>query len=1304
MIEIAIHARNILQHALKSPYMMACIPLALLITTLILLVYAKKAVKKSDDSSAQSGDSRILDKSHRIAKVDTFSLPKIPHWLAEGLYVFHFLKASPLVRDFFAFSAEYKIESLVLVLSRQKCSFITSDDTYSIRHRSSMFKVVDNAAYVLAEENLYVDSHMYHALCDTFVYFRPSRPLDSVIAVTDLNDLLVGMVHLSSEIEMIRERVEILQEKTRMQLPVYIVFSGLEALEGFDIFCSYLSDADRERILGYSFRYDLQDTSDCSAIEMFDEIDQQIDRMSDLLIQPSDYVRIFGFRMKVRNLREMFEASFHLLRRRGVGSNDLLWRGLYFIGYHKVCAAVLLSPHALTHEHRQSRRMMSGWCFVHDLLAQKVSCEVNLARPLCEHANSRMRVWGWCVAIVVLLHIFGWIVADVNILPDIERHNMLLRQNYEKISQIRMLERQFSETRDIQSLHNAVRDLLRDLDNLYVRYPSSWWLWQSWLWSDKGCFKDLVTLVYDELLIKAFFYSLMAQMRDIESVVSAPEKKDALNIIHSGAFLSLERYVQTIIRLEDDVRRYNALRNCVVRSDIAKLSKDLLGEVFPVANLLSQHRADRKCSAPEIQMSKYEICDRVSDLFNAFLRATFDSTIERLCSHILQSVDNVFDLVADRKAWKLTKPIRYDDLRMVTFSSMMMLRDKIDILLEVLSSAEFSWIARDKFCPHERYAILLASLERSNLFSAAFVQTLFASAERDFANFKKHLAGYRNRYIGPLLDRYQASAALKTFVQELHHFCDQSFCVETVDDVLPLRLEPDRLLRWDRKSLENLVTHITEFKDFCKDKKAFRKEMLPIYQSLGWQCICALIKDTLAGSVSFQKAIVDEGTLSDMLKDLARDMPFLQQIMGEWRDAKSVRQLERLLQENCLRILQYIDSYAERESLYELDNNVFATWDGKSVPSLYGLSSSNEHYLTQHRDRLEQIVRDFVQPVLLHLNRTILRREGLPIDLYDKWKDIANSFQQYQHNKPGNPLLQLESWVINDLPTITLENFETHAALVEDKNPVFFHQKKRVLIAAMNARCNELQVTNAKAWYQRLSEYFNASLADKFPFASSFDQEADVGAIKRLFAMYSEGGERFVALLQRCGVDDRVLKFLRNLSQSMKFFAVWCDDGNVQFVFQSRPAPRQESYSSSVLQRALLINSQQVSDGVRFVYHNGDQVELQLHWAHTDGQDPYVPANDTAMSVKDDVISFRFSGKWALWRMLAYHSVQRDKDGLLLQLRLPLQVNGVKADGKVFLRLVPMVRDASGNWGVLSWPRPVGRAPALKIQQRNVKK
>lgn len=1313
MMEIALHARRIFMHVAQSPYMTACILIVLLLVTLILLVYARGAVKKSDASSEKNRDVHSLEHDKQLAKTDSFTLPKVPYWLAESLYSFHFLKVCPMVRDFLALSIAlrggYQTQSIVLVLSRQKCTFLESEEVTSGRHRisSAMFKVFDDASYVLADESLYSDTYMYHALCETLVYFRPSRPLDSIMAVMDLHALLSGQTHLSSELEMMRERVELLQEKTQLQIPLYIVFAGLESITGFDSFCSYLSDEDRARILGYSFRYDVQEQLCSSVTEMFDEIDKQIERMSDMLIQPSDYINIFRFRMKVRKLCEMFETAFHMLRRRGYGSDDMLCRGMYFIGYHKVCSAVLLSPQALLHAHQpsQARRMMSGWCFVHDLLSQKISQEVNLARPLYEHENVRGKVWNWCMSCIVAVHIIGWIIADMNILPDIARHYTLLQKNYTKISQIRVLEKQFTEVRDIQQLHNAVRDLLRDLDDLYVRYPSSLWIWQSWLWSDKSCFKDLVTLVYDELLLKAFFYSLMSKMRSIEYVHSnvAAGKKDALNIIHTRAFLDLEKYIQTIVRIEDDVSRYNELRHCVVRSDIAKLSKDLLGEEFPIANLLSQHRAERRCAAPELHMNKYAICDHVAELFHAFLRTTFDSTIEKLCAHVLQSVDEVFDLVADRKTWHITKPMRSEDLQRITFASMMMLRDKIDILLEVLNSAEFSWISHEKFCPHERYALLLAALERSNIFNAAFVQSLFVSAQKEFSIFKKHISAYHNKYIGPLLEQYHASSALQVFAQELHHFCMQSFCVETSDDFLPMHLEPDHLLCWDRKSLDDLIIHISEFKGFCKDKKSFRKETLPIYHALGLQCMSALIKDTLANALSSQKMIVDEGSLTDVLKSLARDIPLLQQIACDWNDIHSVRQLERLMQEHCLRILQYIDHYVAQESLYELDSNVFSAWDGKSAPSLYGLTRSNEHYMMQQRERLEQIVRDFVQPVLLHINRTILRREGLPMDLYDKWQDIANSLQQYQRNKPGNPLLQLENWVLNELPTITLENFDTHASLTTEKHPsgLFFLKQKQTLIAAMRARCNELNGANAKIWYQKLSEYFNANIADKFPFSDSFEKEVELVSLKKLSTLYATGGEKYIAVLQKCGVDDKVIKFLRNLDQCMRFFSLWNEEGNVQFTFQGRPSPRQETYSSSVLQRALLINAQMVADDVRFVYRNGDSIELQLHWAHTDGQEPYVSKNDTVMSIKDDVISFRFTGNWALWRMLAYHTVQRDKNGLLLQLKLPLQVNGAKVDGKVLLRLVPMLRNASGNWNVMAWPSPVRRAPSLNLISQN---
>lgn len=92
--------------------------------------------------------------------------------------------------------------------------------------------------------------HFLEWLGDT----RPQRPLNGIVMVVDLPDLInTTVINRRAQAGTLRARIQEVIAMISSQLPVYIVFSKMDQLQGFKEFFKHLKKEDREKLLGFTF-------------------------------------------------------------------------------------------------------------------------------------------------------------------------------------------------------------------------------------------------------------------------------------------------------------------------------------------------------------------------------------------------------------------------------------------------------------------------------------------------------------------------------------------------------------------------------------------------------------------------------------------------------------------------------------------------------------------------------------------------------------------------------------------------------------------------------------------------------------------------------------------------------------------------------------------------------------------------------------------------------------------------------------------------------------------------------------------
>lgn len=122
-------------------------------------------------------------------------------------------------------------------------------------------------------------------LLDWLVRNRARRALNGLVWVVDLPALLHAAPEQRTTLaHMARARLHELSSQLGLRLPLYVVFSKLDLLDGFDEFARQLSPTQREHLLGFSFKLDVTAKFDTWLEEFDTRYDQLLKTLQDFTL------------------------------------------------------------------------------------------------------------------------------------------------------------------------------------------------------------------------------------------------------------------------------------------------------------------------------------------------------------------------------------------------------------------------------------------------------------------------------------------------------------------------------------------------------------------------------------------------------------------------------------------------------------------------------------------------------------------------------------------------------------------------------------------------------------------------------------------------------------------------------------------------------------------------------------------------------------------------------------------------------------------------------------------------------------
>lgn len=277
------------------------------------------------------------------------------------------------------------------------------------------------------------------------------------------------------------------------------------------------------------------------------------------------------------------------------------------------------------------------------------------------------------------------------------------------------------------------------------------------------------------------------------------------------------------------------------------------------------------------------------------------------------------------------------------------------------------------------------------------------------------------------------------------------------------------------------------------------------------------------------------------------------------------------------------------------------------------------------------------------------QRDGLQTLSY--WSNTINELNRYvQFKEPAGQVAAIETLFLKTVGDLTYANCAKQ--LAEYRPPDYGHdlfsQRRRTLVQWLRALCRDRASTVAAEAYQRVAARFNAELAGRYPFGPlDAAHDAALGTAKAFFIDYDTQRaslETALAPLDRRQWRSQ-LEFIAELDKAAAFLrgSLTATPGSqplrLALAFRARaPAGSTATGSNQVVSWAVSAGSRVVTfpgtDAPTLDWPFGEAMELTLNWADRSIWRPVASGDGSGLVVDGTSASFSGGGDWALLRMI----------------------------------------------------------------------
>lgn len=1134
-------------------------------------------------------------------------------------------------------------------------------------------------AQVLAADGVSSDDSGWKKLLREVREMRPKRPVDGIVLTIAATELLhahddVERLKLSARAVRIQRKLWDVQRELGFRMPVYVLVTGCENLQGFSELCASLPESVREQLLGQMLGwsspfatqapYRTEWIDDAFDLIHADLVDVQMALFADC----PQKAGVMFFPWSLRALKTPLRTMLNHLFKASAYHDGAIFRGFYFCGKEGASTA-----------------------FVGQLFSQKVFREVGLAVPTSRTRmvrNRQVRALQAATAAAALVLFGGLTFAGWMFARQKEVVKPLLEDSRNAM---------ISPGVDDRVTAEAAGKLLEGMGKIRFRRYGSIFVPSSWFSSfdenldlalQRAFGEVILTSLADRLEEKVTYAIDRATQRIVAETRTQPQRQttwgtvafdpygeNVTSVDQLDEFKRLQAYMQDLSEIEGKSRMLHDLAT-PKRGDLK-----MLGEVV-------QYAFGRQLS-PEFYRRGgfYETALRKSGATNVeefrpeHFRPQTSETARQLS-------DALYDRLFTRNPFQLRLRQLKADLDNADVNRSYDVSRFNDLVRDIrrieadLSRPQLQWAFRPKFDLGPEFTHVLSAIQRSQFISSDAAANIRSRGEAEWGNFRLTL-GERTRLTGPILlvkdglPERRLSSDTQMLQAALQAFLDQSFVSTPIHHAsLTRELPPQTRLVWNARILDETAETYRAYERFReKGLKMFTPELWTAVDAAARSRLRAQMTDLLVEAQKLEPAPppVSPGMLEEEIRSgvarfsaaqpaIARDVDVftslgLEDVRGD---------LTAVTTAEALRLLRALDTLLEQESPYTPRQGGFSWWDGRTPASPVAWDAKDPAalaaYLDATRARVAALTRNYASPLLTWFKDGSTANTIGDDRVVEKWQSIVDDLRDAEEKKPGNAPAVLDEYIATHMTRVTVNDCEA-AQLVARPARIrgWFASRVLQLSDDLTARCSIAATDVAVERYKELASYFNRRLAGRYPFSDTVpkarDIEADPDDIKYFFALYDRHAGLFRSIDTREGYAAQLrsgVKFLETMKDVRKFFSAYLDVEKPQRIptYEVEPNFRTlqslEYGANEIIQWSLTIGSKTLTErdkGKKLTWTPGMPMRLSLRWAGDAPRVPVLIGERRGVSVEDRTITYQYENRWSLLTSLADLAAQTDQLG-----------------------------------------------------------
>ncbi|MGO4378055.1 type VI secretion system protein [Pseudoduganella sp. RAF19] len=1135
--------------------------------------------------------------------------------------------------------------------------------------------------WVLAADTAYLGlddqdgAEAWQALADELQRRRPRRPLDGIL-LTIGADSLVGPnawppIELERRAALAQRRLGEMQALFGLRLPVYLLITRCDQLEGFSSFASALPDGLRQAMLGWSNPNDLEAVFGPEwIVQGFQELSRTISSLQAEMCAAGAHIEdsdaFFMLPGAIDRIGAPARAYAARLFADNAHSTAPMFRGLYLCG----------DPSAAT-DPLPARPWFAG-----DLLARKVFPERGVARPLGGQILSRNKlVRRWAIACAVVLLLWGgaltWAHYDLkpkakSLADTVDKINMEQEERAAKRAKIGHLDYGWYKE-SAQGLMDAMVNNGGDLS--YIAIPASWrWTKLQHVEEDvEARFgQGLANIVYRTLdkglnlqavaLTGAVNDSMTTDLSETHPclVLPAPET-DALtpntSLADSAPFKRLAGFVADAGEFEQARKRLDRLQSLHqgVYDDLIKVA------AYTDAFDLPQQPKD---GVSAVLKAALHNANKPEDA--EVHRKTQAASVE--CAFRQQSMQFYARALDNNPALASARSIAEQLRGGQALGQHRQLIPSLQNMGLWLKSPSLRWLDEAVTGEGKPYGEVLQKASANSLIGQELVQ--WAKKERDDRADSLELAmlsaegGQGNAILQKGAEgNLEFTPELANLKSGLDRLARQPF-MAPVSPVAPIPPSIAGPL-WDVKTLNGDLVLADEARAYLdKELRTFPVQ----FQAELKRYTSQRVADNLAVAVTkAQMQSPNEAEVYERLGQVQKQLTSLLDTLHNLDIEQQYASVNEMVAAQASNGLRWLERDLTQNGLYRPRDGNFGWWQGTPNPAAQGFAGGDpaglEEYLAAQQARIEAAVRH-AQPLLKLVEAG---EGGLRSPSAKRWTDITAELARYQEKQPNARMAQLHAYIRGDLAATDGKKCAVNA--IPAAVPVtvafgasdFFTERRRALATALAVRCRELAGEETGKGYMDLRAQFRRSLAGRFPFADAAGaaDSAELDDVLSYLRLYDQAGFDLPRLRPGSERD-----FIAASGAARAFLAPLLptadgsDGTGYDLAVRFRVGSNGESDGNNALggeiggnhivawtlqsgDERISWTSSSKSAVQMLPWRPGMQVVLTLRWADNVTSLPFSDGSDRYMSVTGRDVIYRYSEPWSLLRMLARQRVPR---------------------------------------------------------------